>query len=802
MTLRTGLGRVGGVGWMVAAGRRELSGLHFDVGEAVQRLVERHPRVPLPLLARLRRWKPILLLGNTAMVTKYDDVREVLFNGGQFGVDFYRLTMESLSGPRTLGMAETPEYATDTAALRGAVRREDLPRIARLVDETASEAVAASNGSVDFVRGLANAVPIRLVADYFGTPGLDAETQVHWTQSLFGELFLNLAGDARIAGPAMATAAAWNVYVDGQIAARKAQIAAGQTTPDDVLCRLLRQQGSGKPSLTDVKIRANLIYMMVGFIPQVGKAAVMVLQELLRRPEALAGAQRAARDDDDQLLSAYVFEALRFNPHQPGLVRICTAGASGYVLAEGTRRATCIPDGTVAFLAIPSAMFDEEALDRPEEFRLDRPWEQYLFFGAGQHECLGEHVSRRQLPLILKPLLRQRNLRPAAGDAGEISWNGAFLDSWTLEFDQPASKALTVRRALAAHTGAGVRVNTVAGTVRSTDLGRTLMHEHVFVLSEGVTQAFPGVFDREAHVREAVQRLNALYDAGFRTVVELSVLGPGRDIHLLRRVAEQTRVNLIAATGIYAPYAFMMPSYFTFDDKNLPVQARLLLRDNPDAIAELFVRDIEEGIAGTRIRAGLLKCATDVLPAAPGVPESGVIPPQEKLVLQAVARAHRKTGVPITTHSNAQLCQGLLQQDVFEAEGVDLSRVIIGHSGDSKDLDYLTRLVERGSYIGMDRFGLTVSAVEAMPTVEERCDTVAGLCRRGYAEKMVLSHDAAVYMDWVPEPIIQQTNPNWHYLYIAQQVLPMLSERGVTDEQIRKMLAGNPKNIFERQGGY
>ena len=158
----------------------------------------------------------------------------------------------------------------------------------------------------------------------------------------------------------------------------------------------------------------------------------------------------------------------------------------------------------------------------------------------------------------------------------------------------------------------------------------------------------------------------------------------------------------------------------------------------------MFVRDIEEGIADTGIKAGILKCATD---------EPGITPGVER-VLRAVAQAHKRTGVPISTHTHAGLRRGLEQQRIFEEEGVDLSRVIIGHSGDSTDVGYLEELIAGGSYLGMDRFGIDV----ILP-FEERVNIVAQMCERGHADKMVLSHDANCYFDALPEELLPVAAP-------------------------------------------
>jgi phosphotriesterase-related protein len=151
-----------------------------------------------------------------------------------------------------------------------------------------------------------------------------------------------------------------------------------------------------------------------------------------------------------------------------------------------------------------------------------------------------------------------------------------------------------------------------------------------------------------------------------------------------------------------------------------------------DDIAALFVQDIEQGVAETGVRCGIIKCATDT---------EGATPPIEK-ILRASARAHRRTGVPISTHTYAAGEMGTVQQEIFASEGVDLGRVIVGHSGDSEDLDYLRRLIARGSYIGMDRFG-----IDRILDTPRRVTTIAALCREGYADRMVLSHDANCYSD-------------------------------------------------------
>ncbi|WP_373190869.1 phosphotriesterase-related protein [Mycobacterium marinum] len=321
-------------------------------------------------------------------------------------------------------------------------------------------------------------------------------------------------------------------------------------------------------------------------------------------------------------------------------------------------------------------------------------------------------------------------------------------------------------------------LNTARGPIDTADLGVTLMHEHVFIMTTEVAQNYPEAWgDEEKRVADAITRLNELKSRGVDTIVDLTVIGLGRYIPRIARIAAATDLNIVV-TGLYTyndvPYRFHY-------------QGPGGMLDGPEIMTDMFVRDIEGGIADTGVKAGILKCATD---------EPGITPGVER-VLRAVAQTHKRTGVPISTHTHAGLRRGLEQQRIFEEEGVDLSRVIIGHSGDSTDVGYLEELIAAGSYLGMDRFG-----IDLILPFEDRVSIVATMCERGHADKMVLSHDANCYFDALPEELTAVATPNWHYLHIHNDVIPALKERGVTDEQVHTMLVDNPRRIFERQGGY
>jgi phosphotriesterase-related protein len=316
-------------------------------------------------------------------------------------------------------------------------------------------------------------------------------------------------------------------------------------------------------------------------------------------------------------------------------------------------------------------------------------------------------------------------------------------------------------------------VETVRGPVAADDLGRVLMHEHVFVLSPEIQQNYPeGWGDEDARVDDAVNRLNELKAAGIDTILDPTALGLGRYVPRIARIAERIELNIVVATGLYT--FDVLPHYF---GRRTPGSGP----GGSDPMVDMFVRDITSGIADTGIKAGVIKCATD----RPGV-TSGV-----ERVLRACAKAHLETGCPITTHTHAPTRRGLEQQAILAEEGVDLGKVVIGHSGDTDDLDYLLELIDNGSYLGMDRFG-----IDAYLTTPQRVAVVAELCRRGYADRLVLSHDASCYLDWIPGEVPPPGMDHWTYLHISNDVLPALREAGVGEDQIDTMLVDNPRRFL------
>ena len=314
-------------------------------------------------------------------------------------------------------------------------------------------------------------------------------------------------------------------------------------------------------------------------------------------------------------------------------------------------------------------------------------------------------------------------------------------------------------------------VNSALGPINTSDLGFTLSHEHIANAPAGFPTTFPDFLDRTATLELAVRDLTQAREEGVNTILDVAPHDGGRDVKLQAEVSRRSGVNIIVSSGTWL---------------DVP---RVFWEASPDKIASLYVREIEDGIDGTSIKAGILKAASD----------EGGVKPQEEVVLRAVSRASNQTGVPIMTHTWAPDRVGEEQVRVFQEEGVDMRRVCIGHSNDTTDMDYLIGLLEKGVWLGMDRNPQWGSHV---PTSEQRTRVVKALMDAGWGRRILLGHDwdSSVGLD-PPELRAEKEayNPDG-YLFITRRVLPMLRSFGVAESDIEMLMVGNPRRYFEGRG--
>jgi len=318
-------------------------------------------------------------------------------------------------------------------------------------------------------------------------------------------------------------------------------------------------------------------------------------------------------------------------------------------------------------------------------------------------------------------------------------------------------------------------VQTVTGSCTTDALGLTLVHEHLMVGWPGWEAEAPlDRATRREHGRRCIDRLAELYDLGVRTLIDPCPIDLGRDVDFMAEVAQESRVRIVCATGLYKE-DMGAPAYFKF---------RQQFGDPLSEMTEIFVREITDGIGETGVRAGVIKVATGV----------GRITPYEELVLRAAARTHRATGVPITTHTD-EGTMGPEQLDVLLGEGVAPGAVIVGHCCGQSNVSYHLRMLDRGAYLGFDRFGL-----ELLHPDRERLAVLIGLLGIGFERQLVLSHDTVWCWRGRAPTLPPEALPMWEPTYVLRTIVPRLRDAGVPESKIQTMLVDNPRRYFAEAG--
>ncbi len=311
-------------------------------------------------------------------------------------------------------------------------------------------------------------------------------------------------------------------------------------------------------------------------------------------------------------------------------------------------------------------------------------------------------------------------------------------------------------------------IQTINGPKDSSELGPVLNHEH---LTSGMGSFERlGYYNREDAIRRGVEALQNAYDVGIRTVIDCTPLDLGRDELLFDGIAGKTPMNVICATGVYR---WVPMPYAAWDE---------------DGAAAFMLREINDGIAGTSIKPGIIKLAWDI--------EYQLEPlrVQMEKMARGAARAAKAAGVPITCHTRPADYHGDRLLDIFEEEGLDLRAVTIGHTNDSTDMDYVLRMAKRGATVGLDRFSPRIDEAEQ----ERRSRVALTLVEAGYAEQVCLSHDSASYSinGGPPSGGVRPENPR-AFCLVSEVQIPWLKAHGVTDHQVDAMLVRSVRASFE-----
>lgn len=318
-------------------------------------------------------------------------------------------------------------------------------------------------------------------------------------------------------------------------------------------------------------------------------------------------------------------------------------------------------------------------------------------------------------------------------------------------------------------------IQTVTGPITPDKLGRTLMHEHVLIGYPGweVDWMRPGISRKEMLAR-AADKIEEMKAEGISSMIDPCPVDLGRDIELIAEVAQRARFTIVAATGLYHEHEGGSPHWKSRTAFGGPQE---------NAMAELFIKELTEGVGKSGIKPGIIKVATS----------AGVITDYEKTTLKAAAKASIATGAPITSHTDRGT-MGPEQQQFLKDQGVPAHRIVVGHCCGSSDHDYHMRIVRGGSYLGFDRFGLDVIHPD-----QERVAALLKLIKRGAASRVVVSHDSV--WCWRGEPIadlqlLAQMEKVWTPSHFTRHIVPQLLDGGATKADIETLLVANPRRFF------
>lgn len=367
---------------------------------------------------------PVLSVGSWTLILRDEDVREVLKRDKDFGLR--KINYDNIHrhiGPFILGMDDSPEYQRDIGILRGVVRKDDVPRIRTYVRDLCRDLTSQFNGEFNLVWEYTRKVPLLLCGNYFGVEGPNPKDMLRWNRSIFWDIFLDMKGKPEVREAATRSSKEMGIYLRELLANNRKIMNSGGRLPDNLFNRLMALQGTDQPHFDDDALCGNIAGVYMGAIEPISKSVVNALGQIYSRPEVLALAKAAAEKDDVETIANIAWEALRFHPNAPALLRYTYA--EQHIGGNGRKRRR-IKAGKKVLVMTQSAMFDKRVVKKPKKFIHDRPFDRYLYFGFGLHTCYGNYINFIVIPEMINALLKEKTLRPM----GKIVNEGPFQDDW------------------------------------------------------------------------------------------------------------------------------------------------------------------------------------------------------------------------------------------------------------------------------------------------------------------------------------------------------------------------------------
>ncbi|MBO9575338.1 MAG: cytochrome P450 [Sphingobium sp.] len=383
---------------------------------------------PHPFFAEMRDTHPILALPNLTLVFRFADCSLVLRRHDDFGVDLYK----PKQGDYFMAQDDTAEHWREKSITRAILDFEQIPDIRNFVADTAAAILREGRGRIDMPQVLTRAVPVAIVRKFFGFSGIDAKSLTdysYWNQQdAFHNQPFDEASDAELiieerkkANIALAAKLGW-ILTKRYIPARL------RLAPNDSVTRLLKLNFSGALKFPLSKVLFNAGGLLIGAVETTSHCVNNVMAELFDRPDALAAAIAAARNDPPEAIDAVALEALRFRPAFPYFFRTCHKETE---LAGGTAFAAKVAPGTTVLAVTHSAMADCASFPDPATFDPARPQGDNFTFGQGIHECLGRAIAKPMIGEIVRQILRL----PGLAAAGPVEFKRGVPEGFPIRWD-------------------------------------------------------------------------------------------------------------------------------------------------------------------------------------------------------------------------------------------------------------------------------------------------------------------------------------------------------------------------------
>lgn len=393
---------------------------------------------PLPFFKELRDKRPILVTPKGTLVTRFDDVREILVMYQVFSVKPYVPKMDNY----LMAHDDDALHTREKSLMQLMLNRDDLPRVRTMVADISRRLLEQKNGQIEVVNDFCRMVPATLVQDYFGLTGAKPVDLIEWSYWNQYDTFHNQPFDVlpeelsqQIIDRHHETSKKLSAYITMLITKRFLAVIAEKLTlstiirlRDDIVTRMLRSSFAKELDFDIKRLGINAGGLLIGAIETTSQAVAQVLQYLFQHQEWLIAAKAAAQKEDTAEFDGIVWEALRFVPITPYLFRTTM---SDYTAAKGTGHETVLRAGTFVLPVTLSAMFDDRAFESPEAFIPQRNWYNYFHFGFGGHECLGRYVGMVMIPEMVRQILLKKDVEPQ----GDMDYqSGPFPESYILSW--------------------------------------------------------------------------------------------------------------------------------------------------------------------------------------------------------------------------------------------------------------------------------------------------------------------------------------------------------------------------------